>query len=261
MRILVSAGYDKSKAAIALCELTKRTGHEVVGVVIVTPYSLKRLHQLILQRGKEGLITAIKKLLPGFSSSSGGGVDYLARYLEELGIVSRSLSQWAKTNTVPCKVVENINSKESVNFVSGKNIDVLIYGGGGILRRPLIEAANRTIINPHCGPLPEIRGMNAIEWAFLLGFPLDVTVHFIDKGIDTGEIISRVPLTFNDDISMDELRAKAVISGITEIHRLLTIHDSIESLPRQKNVGIVAGRQCYIMAPALQELVAIRLQR
>ncbi|MCK5662738.1 MAG: hypothetical protein KAI17_04585, partial [Thiotrichaceae bacterium] len=254
------AGYDKSKAAIALSELIKRSGHEVVGIVIVTPFSVKRLHQLILQRGKEGLKTAIKKLLPGFSSS-GGGVDYLARYLEELGIVSRSLSHWAKNNAVPCKVVENINSKESINFVSGKNIDALIYGGGGLLRKPLIDAANQTIINPHCGPLPEIRGMNAIEWAFLLGFPLDVTVHFIDKGIDTGEIISRVPLTFNNDISMDELRAKAVISGITEIHRLLTIHDSIESLPRQKNVGIVAGRQCYIMAPALQELVAIRLQR
>lgn len=258
MRILVTAGYNRSQAAIAICEHVKRSGHEVAGILVVTPYSVKRIRELILQRGKEGLQSAVRKLLS--MSGKNNSPDYLAKHLESLKIESRTLSHWATKNDVSCKVTKNINSDSSVKFVCDKNIDALIYGGGGILRKPLIDAANRAIINSHCGPLPEIRGMNAIEWALLLGVPLDVTVHFIDEGIDTGEIISRVQTVFHKGISVNELREKAVITGICEVYRLLKTHESIKSLPRLRNAGIATGRQCYVMAPALQELVAIKLQ-
>lgn len=261
MRLLVTAGYSKSKAAIALCELIVRSGHEVGGIVVVTPYSVKRLRQLLLQRGKEGVTRAIKKML---STPADDGRDYMGEFLDQQGIHDRSIGAWAKRHDVPCLVVPDINSSTAVNFVAGQNIDALVYAGGGILRRDIITAANRTVINPHCGPLPEVRGMNAIEWAFLLDYALEITVHFIDEGIDTGEIIARAPVVSRDDlaagsIGLEELRTRAVTTGLLTIARLLQQCDGIDSFPSSKNIGAVAGRQCFVMAPVLQELVAHRL--
>ena len=256
MRILVTAGYKKSKAAIALCELIKRSGHEVGGIVIVTPYNIKRLRQLLIQRGRAGLSKAFKKM---FASSN--NIDYMQEFFVQHNITENNILVWAKKNNVEYKVVSDVNSSSAINFVVKKNINAIVYGGGGILRKDIITAANSVVINPHCGPLPEVRGMNAIEWAFLLEFALEISVHFIDEGIDTGDIISRAPLPFYTGMDMEGLRAQAGISGILEISRLLTEHKDIEHFPRQKNLGIIAGRQCYVMAPALQELVSYKLNQ
>jgi methionyl-tRNA formyltransferase len=259
MKVLVTAGYDKSKPAIALCEQVKRSGHEVAGILVVTPFNFKRLRKLLLQRGLGGVKVALGKLLQGKGAAREH--DYMGHYLHELDITNYSLRHWAVSNNVAYQVVDNINSNRAVDFVVKSNVDALVYGGGGILRSPLISAANRAVINPHCGPLPEIRGMNAIEWAVVLSLPLEVTVHFIDEGIDTGDIISRVPVEMHDKITIDELRSLAVITGINEIARLLKDNDKVSSLPRQPNMGSNAGRQCYVMAPAIRELVAIKLQQ
>tara|TARA_A100001015_G_scaffold278907_1_gene339538 strand:+ start:87 stop:875 length:789 start_codon:yes stop_codon:yes gene_type:complete len=258
MRILVTAGYKKSKAVIALCELIKRSGHEVGGIIIVTPYNIKRLRHLLIQRGRTGLYKAFKKM---FASQHNNKTDYMKEFLIQHNITDKNIIFWAKKNNVDYKVVPEINALSAINFVFQKKLDMIIYGGGGILRKDIISAVNNFVINPHCGPLPEVRGMNAIEWAFLLKLPLETTVHFIDKGIDTGDIISRTPSPFYNGINLEQLRAKAVISGILEINRLLTEYQDIENFPRQKNPGVIAGRQCYVMAPALEELVSYKLNK
>jgi hypothetical protein len=67
MNFIVTAGYDKSKPALALCELIRKSGHGVAGVIVVTPFSVKRLRGMLLQRGLQGVKKAFAKLLPDTS--------------------------------------------------------------------------------------------------------------------------------------------------------------------------------------------------
>lgn len=80
---------------------------------------------------------------------------------------------------------------------------IYVWSYSMILPQEIIEIPKHGCINVHLGLLPEYRGVNGIRWALLNGEEkTGVTIHFMDSGIDTGDIISRVsfPITSEDDI-------------------------------------------------------------
>jgi folate-dependent phosphoribosylglycinamide formyltransferase PurN len=258
MRLAVTAGFNRSLAAIALCELLRRSGHQITCVIVVTPFNVKRIRALILQRGIGIVKSGLRKLL-GRQTSSGN--DPLSNFLVSEKITERSLNEWVNKHGASLTNVKEINGENAVQALQAAAPDAVIYAGGGILRKPFIRAANRKIINPHCGPLPEVRGMNAIEWTALLGCEPAITVHYIDEGIDTGDIIERhtIPLIKSEHI--DSLRARAVVAGVTAIIQQLNLSSSIDNIPRTQLAARNPGRQCYTMSPVLKELLQYRLNR
>ncbi len=70
-----------------------------------------------------------------------------------------------------------------------------------ILRRPILDSARLGIVNFHAGKLPRYRGRNVINWAIINGeSEIGLTAHFVDEGIDTGDIIYQItlPILWND---------------------------------------------------------------
>ena len=70
-----------------------------------------------------------------------------------------------------------------------------------ILRRGLREVARLGCLNAHAGALPRYRGRNVINWAIINGErEIGVTVHQIDDGIDTGDVVLQqmLPLAWTD---------------------------------------------------------------
>jgi methionyl-tRNA formyltransferase len=70
-----------------------------------------------------------------------------------------------------------------------------------IIRPPLLDLARCGFINVHAGKLPRYRGRNIINWAIINGEPeVGLTVHYIDSGIDTGDIILQqsIPVSWTD---------------------------------------------------------------
>lgn len=72
---------------------------------------------------------------------------------------------------------------------------LVVLGGTRIIRRSILELAPEgrplPFINAHPGLLPRLRGSASIGWALYLDMPVGATVHFIDPGIDTGDLILR----------------------------------------------------------------------
>ena len=68
-----------------------------------------------------------------------------------------------------------------------------------IIWKPLIEYLNGNIINLHISLLPWNRGADPNLWSFLEDTPKGVSIHYIDEGIDTGDIIAQKELFFNND--------------------------------------------------------------
>lgn len=58
-----------------------------------------------------------------------------------------------------------------------------------ILHRPLFSIFPKGCINFHPGLLPFNRGTSPELWPFIEGTPAGVTLHYIDDGVDTGDII------------------------------------------------------------------------
>jgi methionyl-tRNA formyltransferase len=60
-----------------------------------------------------------------------------------------------------------------------------------ILRRPLLDLFPRGVINLHPAYLPYNRGQYPNVWSIVEGTPAGTTLHYIDEGIDTGDVIAQ----------------------------------------------------------------------
>lgn len=70
--------------------------------------------------------------------------------------------------------------------------DIIISAFWGyILKKSLLVIPPKGAINLHPGYLPFNRGLNPNVWPFIEGTPAGVTIHYIDDGIDTGDVIAR----------------------------------------------------------------------
>lgn len=69
-----------------------------------------------------------------------------------------------------------------------------------LLRPELLQLFKHGCINLHPAYLPWNRGWHTNMWPIIDGTPAGVTVHYIDPGVDTGDIIvqKRVPVALND---------------------------------------------------------------
>jgi hypothetical protein len=83
-------------------------------------------------------------------------------------------------------------------FLRQNRIDLVIcFGYGRILHRDVLR---RVVgINVHPGYLPYNRGPNPNLWAILDGTPRGVTIHYIDPGVDTGDIIAQRPVPLPEE--------------------------------------------------------------
>ena len=92
-------------------------------------------------------------------------------------------------------VVEHKNKKISSNKI--KKFDFCIsYGYRKIISSQIIKKLKRPIINLHISYLPFNRGSNPNLWSFINNTPKGVTIHEIDKGLDTGRIIFQKKILF-----------------------------------------------------------------
>lgn len=254
MKLLLTAGYDGAPHVIALAELLRRARHEIVAVMVVSPYSVARGRQLLVQRGRKGFVGLIWRAL-GAKAPKAGQRDHVAELLRENAITERSLRRWCESNRASFHTVKNLNAPKAIHLLHSYAPQGVIYGGGGILKDEFLAAAAGCVLNAHSGPLPQIRGMNACEWSVLLGLAPEVTIHFIARGIDTGAVVERIAVPVNPTDSIATLRAKCVRLGIEGLARKATalLHKPPLSPPHGGR-----HRQCFVMAPVLLELLEAR---
>lgn len=72
---------------------------------------------------------------------------------------------------------------------------IVSNGYAPIIKEPVIGAYHRRIINLHPAYLPHGRGIYPNLWGLVEGRQTGVSIHFIDAGIDTGEVIARTPIS------------------------------------------------------------------
>ena len=90
-----------------------------------------------------------------------------------------------------CRVTECADPID-VEYLRALSVDIAVsYRYRHIIRKPVIEYLQGMIINLHISFLPWNRGADPNLWSFLEATPKGVTIHYIDDGIDTGDIIAQ----------------------------------------------------------------------
>jgi methionyl-tRNA formyltransferase len=98
-------------------------------------------------------------------------------------------------------VLSLLTTKEQLNLVEKLQPDIVVsVGYRHILPEKILSIPERGCINLHPAYLPYNRGANPNVWSIIEDTPAGVTLHYMDDGIDTGDIIARkkVETSFND---------------------------------------------------------------
>ena len=116
----------------------------------------------------------------------------------------------AKRKNIKTKIInqKDYESKKDfenalTNTLKNQNVDLVCLAGFmSILSKKFLKEWHRKVINIHPSLLPSFRGKNAVKQALEQRVKTaGCSVHFVDEGIDTGEIISqeKVSVSSNDD--------------------------------------------------------------
>ena len=99
----------------------------------------------------------------------------------------------------------DINNNEFVQKISSYNCDLFIsMSFNQIFKKSILSLPKLGTINCHASKLPFYRGRNILNWVLINDEKeFGITVHYVDEGIDTGDIILQktFPIDDNDDYS------------------------------------------------------------
>jgi len=101
----------------------------------------------------------------------------------------------------------SINTPGFIETAKSYNVDLLVsMSFNQIFKSDLISVPKIGVINCHAGKLPFYRGRNILNWALINDEKeFGITVHFVDEGIDTGDIIKQNIYLITDDDDYDSL--------------------------------------------------------
>jgi len=125
-----------------------------------------------------------------------------------------SLKKFAQELNLKIHETANPNSQESLKFFRGLDFDYIIsVHYDKILKDKILDLPKKGAINIHFAPLPKYRGCFPIHWAMIEGNSAGVSLHWMDKGIDTGDIISTKTIPIGSFKTCKEIYESATTYG------------------------------------------------
>lgn len=145
---------------------------------------LKVINQILFQ-------TAIVFLLKLFSKSR------INEIQKQFGLENSEIPSKKLIN------VDSVNCDDCLKVLKQIEPDLIIVNGTRIISKNILNNVQALFINIHVGITPEYRGVHGAYWALVNNDAQNcgVTVHKVDEGIDTGDLIkqSTIKITSKDN--------------------------------------------------------------
>jgi len=109
--------------------------------------------------------------------------------------VSKHLIEWLSSHTELSLLTEKL----TIEKIEELKPDIIIsYSYKYILGAELLAKLPNRFVNLHISLLPYNRGADPNAWSFLENTPKGVSIHLIDEGIDTGDILFQKEVIFDE---------------------------------------------------------------
>ena len=120
---------------------------------------------------------------------------------------------------------ENVNSDEFFKQIEGYESDIFVsMSFNQIFKARLLNYPRLKTINCHAGKLPFYRGRNVLNWVLINGErEFGITTHYVDNGIDTGDIILQDVIEITDDDSYQTLLEKAYLGCESNLYNAIKL--------------------------------------
>ena len=140
------------------------------------------------------------------------------------------LIEFAREKRIQLYIEKEVNSKEFLDKLKKMKLDLIVsMSFDQIFKKEIIGLPKFGSINCHAGKLPYYRGRNVLNWVLINDEKeFGITVHYIDEGIDSGDIIVQKVFPITEDDNYATLLTKAY----TECASLL--YDGIKKIQHNK---------------------------
>lgn len=113
----------------------------------------------------------------------------------------------------------NINEPQSVHMLDDLSPDIIVVASYGQLLKPIVfELPRLGTVNIHASLLPAYRGAAPVNWAIMRGeATTGISTFFIEKGLDTGDLLMMEHLDIGGDETAAELEQRLAMLGASII--------------------------------------------
>ncbi|SRR5690242_10547023 len=126
-----------------------------------------------------------------------------------------SVIQLAWTRQIPVWEVTNLSDAETVSTLASYQPDAICVACFSLrIPRVIIDLPRLGCLNVHPSLLPDNRGPVPLFWTFREGCEVTgVTIHLMDEGMDSGDVLAQEVIEVPDGISYAELESQCATRG------------------------------------------------
>jgi methionyl-tRNA formyltransferase len=144
----------------------------------------------------------------------------------------------ARALGLPILQPQHVNAPGCVASVRALAADVHLSIAYDQIFGAAMRATAPWFLNAHAGKLPQYRGRNIINWALINGEPeIGLTVHLVDDGIDTGDILLQRTLPIEWTASYGDALERVVRAMPDLVADSLSLIASGDAAPRPQPPG------------------------
>lgn len=247
--------------SLLLMHYLMKNNIEIAGVVVRKTFQFSRFKNEFRRDGLRLLKKFYRKYIlrnSGFKSSQ--QVETIKDEFIKEQVPYSKVSDLAKQHDIPLLSCSQLNSYEVIAFLKSRQPDCTVFTGGGLIRESLLQHSGKGVLNCHCGILPFYRGMDVVEWPMVFNDfdNIGLTVHYMDKGLDTGDIIQTDRLNVQGFWSINAIRnslEKRMPSLMASV-----VMDVVNDQEKVRRQTLEEGRQFFIQHPKLKQQAKQSLQ-
>jgi methionyl-tRNA formyltransferase len=229
-------------------------GIEVTSIVVRSLWSPRRVRQDLQRDGARLVRKVYQKLVLREKAYAGDEPGTILALARSVGLPGSDLAAVAHLRAIPLVTVRDQNDPRAEAALRAAQPDAIAYTGGGLIRANILAVPRLGVVNCHMGILPLYRGMDVVEWPILEASgrspQIGLTLHFMERGVDTGPILLqyRLELRPGDTIASIRRRLEPEMVHLM-IHGLRGLRDAtLTPVPQQPAVG----RQYFVLHPRLK---------
>jgi len=186
------------------------------------------LHRTIQQKGVSGIRSLVVR-----SASQ-----HSRRLMRKVGIQVEgppTIRELLRDYPIPIMICNRINSVLTVEKIQSLTPDLIVVAAfRRILSPEIIQIPRLGCVNVHPSLLPRYRGPDPFYWVLKNGEKeTGVSLHFIDEGIDTGDIIIQEKIPIEGGDTARSLRIKTANCGARLLRWVFEVIESGGELPRR----------------------------